>query len=491
MRSIIVFVMVLLVAGASFATGQSEEGGSSGEVTTVRWWDWSDSYADYIRAQFEAFETANPDIEIDYSLYTIDQFRNNIQLAIRSGDVPDVFPRPGGVSFAETVEEEWYVPLDPYIEEIWPGGLSAFVERFPETSFVEGINVWDGEVYHAPFKYPAGHSALLFYNKDLFRQAGLDPDQPPETWSELREYAERITAIGEGEKFGIIMGGNQLNRWEATLTALTQTAAPIGVGDNYRTGLNYQTGEYDFHNPAMVDAMNLILGMRDDGSYYPGFLSLNAPQARSLFGLGNAGFMFQGQWNVAVWKSENPDLDFGVAFPPVPDSGREGYVHRGPVAATGEQFGLSAQSENPSAAARVLLNYYTDEWVEGYVRTGDGFGVFPSANVSENFPYPELAQIFELSVAEMRVAPDPTLRDPEAVSAVVAEITAPSPGIRELAQGAFAGAVDYATAAEELSSAMNAELNRAIEAVRADGTDVSRDLWSFPDWDPMTDYTGD
>ncbi len=65
MRSIIVFVMVLLVAGAAFATGQSEEGDRSGEVTTVRWWDWADSFADYIRAQFEAFEAANPDIEIE------------------------------------------------------------------------------------------------------------------------------------------------------------------------------------------------------------------------------------------------------------------------------------------------------------------------------------------------------------------------------------------------------------------------------------------
>ncbi len=38
---------------------------------------------------------------------------------------------------------------------------------------------------------------LLYYNKDLFRKAGLDPNKPPKTWSELYEYAKKISALGE------------------------------------------------------------------------------------------------------------------------------------------------------------------------------------------------------------------------------------------------------------------------------------------------------
>ena len=39
---------------------------------------------------------------------------------------------------------------------------------------------------------------MLTYRKDFFRQAGLDPDKPPKTWTELREYAKKLNRPGEG-----------------------------------------------------------------------------------------------------------------------------------------------------------------------------------------------------------------------------------------------------------------------------------------------------
>ena len=49
---------------------------------------------------------------------------------------------------------------------------------------------WDGKYYAVP---KATNTIALYYNKDMFRAHGLDPDQPPETWDELVETARTLT----------------------------------------------------------------------------------------------------------------------------------------------------------------------------------------------------------------------------------------------------------------------------------------------------------
>ena len=51
----------------------------------------------------------------------------------------------------------------------------------------------DGNLWSMPFN---SSTAMLYYNKDLFKAAGLDPDKPPTTWKEMEEYGEKILASG-------------------------------------------------------------------------------------------------------------------------------------------------------------------------------------------------------------------------------------------------------------------------------------------------------
>jgi sn-glycerol 3-phosphate transport system substrate-binding protein len=51
----------------------------------------------------------------------------------------------------------------------------------------------DGNLWSMPFN---SSTAMLYYNKDLFKAAGLDPDKPPTTWKEIEEYGEKILASG-------------------------------------------------------------------------------------------------------------------------------------------------------------------------------------------------------------------------------------------------------------------------------------------------------
>src|SRR6185312_6799532 len=49
--------------------------------------------------------------------------------------------------------------------------------------------------------------SALFYNKDLFKKAGLDPNKPPTSLAEIRSYADKISALG-GDIKGYYLPGN-------------------------------------------------------------------------------------------------------------------------------------------------------------------------------------------------------------------------------------------------------------------------------------------
>ena len=51
----------------------------------------------------------------------------------------------------------------------------------------------DGKIYSIPFQRS---TMVLYYNKDAFKEAGLDPETPPATWEELAEYGQKLTDDG-------------------------------------------------------------------------------------------------------------------------------------------------------------------------------------------------------------------------------------------------------------------------------------------------------
>jgi sn-glycerol 3-phosphate transport system substrate-binding protein len=51
----------------------------------------------------------------------------------------------------------------------------------------------DGLLYSMPFN---SSTPILYYNKDVFKQAGLNPDRPPTTWQEMGEFSSRIISVG-------------------------------------------------------------------------------------------------------------------------------------------------------------------------------------------------------------------------------------------------------------------------------------------------------
>ena len=77
--------------------------------------------------------------------------------------------------------------------------ISADIKALPYFGSIAKSHVdvasYQGKVYAVPHKLD---SSVFFYNKDLFKQAGLDPEKPPKNFAEILDYARKITALGNG-----------------------------------------------------------------------------------------------------------------------------------------------------------------------------------------------------------------------------------------------------------------------------------------------------
>ena len=135
---------------------------------------------DALNARVAEFEEANPDIDVEPEEYNWLASTFSAQLA--GGTLPNVFEIP--LTDAKTLIEN--------------GQLADISAQFDSRSFADDFNEnlleagtgSDGKVYAIPAKSIYG--VALHYNRNLFEQAGLDPDQPPTTWDEVREYAKTI-----------------------------------------------------------------------------------------------------------------------------------------------------------------------------------------------------------------------------------------------------------------------------------------------------------
>lgn len=109
--------------------------------------------------------------------------------------------------------------------------------------------------------YPASASLsdiLTYYNKNHFRRAGLDPDKPPATLAEVRQYAEQIKAAGVVDRPVVL----KLDSWFLE-TQLTGSGVPLVNNDNGRG--NGETTEAAFVGPEALAVLQWVKDLNDAG----------------------------------------------------------------------------------------------------------------------------------------------------------------------------------------------------------------------------------
>jgi multiple sugar transport system substrate-binding protein len=132
-----------------------------------------------------AFQKAHPDILVTPKEGKMDP--QTFQTKLAGGQLEDVFytyfTDPAGLIQRRQVAE-----ITPYLDDFAP--IKDIKPELMKVFSDEG-----GKVYGLPTQ---NYSMGLVYNRELFQRAGLDPNSPPKTWAEVRDYAKKIAALGDG-----------------------------------------------------------------------------------------------------------------------------------------------------------------------------------------------------------------------------------------------------------------------------------------------------
>lgn len=201
MYKVIGLMMVALLVFSSCAqktteTAKPAEADTSTKpVKLVVWW-WGEPEAPgsgtWLAAQTEKYTANHPNVTFELVEQNIDTVITGFRAAAASKSGPDIaFMFSGGVYLAE---------------DVWAGNLAAisdFVSPEQMSTWIDtGSKTFNGKVWSVPFYM---QSYLMMYNKKLFTQAGLDPNNPPKTIDELVSMcatfrSKGITPMASGMK---------------------------------------------------------------------------------------------------------------------------------------------------------------------------------------------------------------------------------------------------------------------------------------------------
>ncbi len=175
-------------SGASQTTGGSGTGSAASEDGRVHVTFWHAMNTDLIPEIAGKFNESQDEVYVE-ALYqgAYGDVLNNFRMAMAAGgqDAPDIVQvYEGGSAFM--IESGYATPVQTYIDE----------ENYDLSDILPLIRnyyTYNGTMYSMPFN---SSNAVLYYNKDMFRAAGLDPEAPPTTFEELGEYAKQLKTDG-------------------------------------------------------------------------------------------------------------------------------------------------------------------------------------------------------------------------------------------------------------------------------------------------------
>jgi multiple sugar transport system substrate-binding protein len=332
-RGLAALATAALAVSTLAACGDDDTGSTDGKVTiTVEGWRPGDEQAtiDTVKEQAAAFMKDHPDIVVEPIEWSWDAATFATQLA------GDTLPTSFRVPFTDTkglAERQQILDVTEYVEDL------PYADEF-NPSVLEAVKGTDGKIYGLPSDvYGVG----LHYNRTLFEEAGLDPDSPPTTWDEVREYADQIAEETDAAGY-VQMSQNNTGGW--MLTTLTYALGGRMESDDGAEAL--------VDNDATAQALQLLHDMKWEDDSMGSNTGYEWEPINQDFAAGKIGMYMSGSdvYNALVTTNQiNPD-DYGLAVLPLGDSAEAGILGGGSVSA------VSAKATPEEAEAATLWSDY-------------------------------------------------------------------------------------------------------------------------------------
>lgn len=318
-------VLLALTACQSISNGgsrQDPDSGSNGPQQVVLSYAFMDDGPTYelYQSMFREYEKENPHVQISSQLIP-DNYSSAILTRIAGGNAPDIFwiNNESIISFAA---RDALLDLSGY-----DGDLFESSDFLP--NMLDAYS-YDGSIYGLPADSAPN---VLFYNRELFDEAGVDYPTPGMSWDELRALAEQMTISDNGRisTYGYAMDIN----WFYWQPFLWQAEGNI---------LNEDASASIINSAENKEAFEFLRGMMDD-HIAPSPSDLSSTAGYQLFANGNAAMYFGGAW-VASTVFREVDFQWDITRQP---------HHREEANVMGlGGFAISKPTKHPEEAVKFL-----------------------------------------------------------------------------------------------------------------------------------------
>jgi raffinose/stachyose/melibiose transport system substrate-binding protein len=286
-----------------------------------------------------------------------DQQKLKLKTQAASREMPDITIVNPAAQMQPFVDADLFVPLNEMVEK---NGLKG--------TFQEGIldyYTFNNNLYALP---DGNNIALVYYNKSLFNQAGV---QVPTTFEELVEAvkalkAKNITPIAIGEK----------DSWTGSFMFMN-----ILLRTNNGPGFLKEVldGKKTFEDPAFTEAVDAFQSLVQAGAFQEGATSFDYNAGENLFKTGKSAMYFMGSWATGAIETSDVSKDGNVGVFKFPTVGGKGDPNQF-MLAPGSAFAVSKDSKHLEETLDFLnffmLNYpkemFTQKGAIGLAQTVEG-----------------------------------------------------------------------------------------------------------------------
>jgi multiple sugar transport system substrate-binding protein len=305
-----------------------------------------DSGATLSKNVVDRWNETHPDNQIEATILPAEEMVTKAGTAIAAGEGPDILAldlifMPDFMRAGFVVDITDQMKDDPNVGRVSPAHVR--------------LATYEDRLFGVPF---TPDNSVLVYNKDLFRQAGLDPEKPPTTTQELVDYARAIGNLGP-DIYGLYMAGNCAACQGFTMWP--QMWATPGV-----EFLPDSCEADSLVGDSIATVLEAHRTMWTEGLIPPGAQTDNGANFASTFTSGKIGMQGTGNFHIAILKNDFPNLDFGIGFLPGVNPGEASSF------AGGDVLAIPRTSKHPDEALEFLKWVLTDDpQLEVFARTGN------------------------------------------------------------------------------------------------------------------------
>ncbi|UKA49334.1 sugar ABC transporter substrate-binding protein [Arthrobacter sp. FW305-123] len=283
------------LTGCAGAAGPAEPQAAEGKTRlTVSVWNYEGTPE--FKALFDSYEAANPTVDIEPVDILADDYPQKVTTMLAGGDTTDVLTMKNVIDYSRYANNGQLQEINSVVDKLGKDNLAG----------TDAFNI-DGKYFAAPYRQDFW---LLYYNKDLFKAAGIE-DPKDLTWEKYTEIAKKLSTEAGGKK----TYGTYHHIWRSTVQAIA--AAQNGADQN--------SGDYGF----MEDQYNTALDLQKSGATLDfGTAKSQKTSYRTMFESGQAAMMPMGTWYIAgilqAKKDGKTNVNWGLA--PMPQKNDDGKV---------------------------------------------------------------------------------------------------------------------------------------------------------------------